>query len=77
MYIVGKKQWFALDRDSLMYLFLWGTYSVSVHVLIDCVVVCDIRQTFNNGKTKFDLFTNVAGDTMLAFLKESNWYTKI
>ena len=45
---------------------------MSVHVLIDCVVVCDIRQTFNNGKTKFDLFTNVAGDTMLAFLKESN-----
>jgi len=35
------------------------------HILIDCVDVADISQTFYN--TISDLFTNVAGDTILKF----------
>jgi hypothetical protein len=47
------------------------------HVLIDCVDVADVRQTFHNVNSLYNLFTNVAGDTILKFLKEINLYTKI
>ena len=47
------------------------------HVLIDCVDVVDVRQTFYNANSLSNLFTNVAGDTILQFLKEINLYTKI
>ena len=47
------------------------------HVLIDCVDVADVRQTFYNVNSLYNLFTNVAGDTFLKFSKEINLYTKI
>ena len=47
------------------------------HVLIDCVDVADVRQTFYNVNNLSHFFTNVAGDTILQFLKEMNLYTKI
>ena len=47
------------------------------HVLIDCVDVADVRQTFYNANSFPNLFTNVAGDTILQFLKENDLYTKI
>jgi hypothetical protein len=47
------------------------------HVLIDCVDVADVRQTFYNVNSLSNLFTNVAGDTILQILKEINLYTKI
>ena len=34
------------------------------HVLIDCVDVADVRQTFYNANSLSNLFTNVAGDTI-------------
>ena len=46
-------------------------------ILVDCVGVSDIRQTFYNVYSMFDLFTNVEGDTILKFLKEINLYSKI
>ena len=33
-------------------------------MLIDCVDVTDIRQTFYNVNTISDIFTNIAGDTI-------------
>jgi hypothetical protein len=36
-------------------------------VLIDCVDVADVRQTFYNANSLSNLFTNVAGDTILQF----------
>jgi kelch-like protein 2/3 len=47
------------------------------HVLIDCVDVADVQQTFYNVNSLSNLFTNVAGDTILQFLKEIDLYTKI
>ena len=47
------------------------------HVLIDCIDVVDVRQTFYNVNSLYNLFTNVAGDTILKFLKDINLYTKI
>ena len=47
------------------------------HVLIDYVDVADVRQTFYNANSLSNLFTNVAGDTILQFLKEIDLYTKI
>ena len=46
------------------------------HVLIDCVDVANVRQTFYNANSLSNLFTNVAGDTILQFLKEIDLYTK-
>ena len=40
------------------------------HVLIDCVDIADFPETFDNFNNLYDLFTNVAGDTILKFLKE-------
>jgi hypothetical protein len=37
------------------------------YVLIDCVDVADVRQTFYNANSLSNLFTNVAGDTILQF----------
>ena len=37
------------------------------HVLIDCVDVTDVRQTFYNVNNISDLFTNVAGDNFEIF----------
>jgi hypothetical protein len=53
-----------------------SNYSLK-HVLIDCVDVADVRQTFYNVNSLSNLFTNVAGDTILKYLKEINLYTKI
>ena len=36
----------------------------------------DVRQTFYNANSLSNLFTNVAGDTILQFVKEINLYTK-
>jgi len=36
-------------------------------VLIDCVNDADVRQTLYNVNNLYDLFTNVAGDTILKF----------
>jgi hypothetical protein len=36
-----------------------------------------VRQTFYNANSLSNLFTNVAGDTILQFLKEIDLYTKI
>jgi hypothetical protein len=47
------------------------------HVLIDCVDVADVRQTFYNANSLSNLFTNVAGDTILQFFKEIDLYAKI
>jgi hypothetical protein len=47
------------------------------HVLIDCVDVADVRQTFYNANSLSNLFTNVAGDTNLQFLKEIDLYAEI
>ena len=46
-----------------------SSYSLK-HVLLDCVDVADIRQTLYNVNNLYDLFRNVAGDTILKFLKE-------
>ena len=40
------------------------------HILIDYVDLVDIRQTFNNVNALYELFTNVAGDTILKFKKQ-------
>ena len=48
-----------------------------IHVLIDSVDVADVRQTFYNVNRLYNLFTNVAGNTILQFLKEIDLYTKI
>ena len=45
------------------------SYSLK-HVLLDCVDVAVIRQTLYNVNNLYDLFRNVAGDTILNFLKE-------
>jgi hypothetical protein len=39
-------------------------------VIIDCVDVADVRQTFYNVHNLTDLFTNVAGDTIKKKLKK-------
>ena len=45
-----------------------GNYNCSLrHVLIDCVDVADVLQTFYNANSLSNLFTNVAGDTILQF----------
>ena len=53
-----------------------SNYSLK-HVLIDCVDVADIRQTFYNANSLSNSFTNIAGDTILQFLKEIDLCTKI
>jgi hypothetical protein len=40
------------------------------------VDVADVRQTFYNANSLSNLFTNVAGNTILQFLKEIDLYTK-
>jgi len=52
-----------------------SNYSLK-HILTDCVDVADVRQTFYNVNDLYNLFTNVAGDTMLKFSKDINLYTK-
>jgi len=52
-----------------------SNYSLK-HVLTDCIDVADVRQTFYNVNDLYNLFTNVAGDTMLKFSKDINLYTK-
>ena len=47
------------------------------HVLKDCVDVADVRQSFYNVNSLYDLFTNIADDTIVKYLKEINLYTKI
>ena len=53
-----------------------SNYSLK-HVLLDCVDVSDVRQNFYNVNNLCDLFTNVADDTILKFLKEIDLYPKI
>jgi hypothetical protein len=53
-----------------------SNYSL-MHDLIYCMDVADGRQTFYNVNSLSNLFTNVADDTILQFLKEINLYTKI
>ena len=48
-----------------------------LRVYIDCVDVAGVRQTFYNVNNLSNLFTNIAGDTILQFLKEIDLYTKI
>ena len=51
-------------------------YSIK-HVLIDGVDVGDVRQNFYNVNNLYDLFPNVAGDTIVIFFKEIDLYTQI
>jgi hypothetical protein len=44
-------------------------YSIK-HVLIDCIYVADVRQNFYNVNNVYDLFTNIAGETILKVLKD-------
>ena len=53
-----------------------SNYSIK-HVLIYCLDVADVRQNFYNVSNLYDLFTNVAGDTILKFLREIDLYPKI
>ena len=53
-----------------------SNYSIK-HVLIDCVDVADVRQNFYNVNTSYDLFTNVADNTILKFFKEIDLYPKV
>ena len=53
-----------------------SSYSLK-HVLLDCVDVADIRQTFYNVNNLYGLFTNVAGDTILNVLKDIDLHAKI
>ena len=53
-----------------------SSYSLK-HVLLDCVDVADISQTFCNGNNSYDSLTNVAGDTILKLVKEIDLYTNI
>jgi hypothetical protein len=53
-----------------------SNYSLK-HVLLDCVDVSDVRQNFYSVNNVCDLFTNIAGDTILKFLKEIDLYPKI
>ena len=46
------------------------------HVLIDCEDVADVRPTFYNDPNLYDVFTNVAGETILKFLIDINIYTQ-
>ena len=46
-----------------------SNYSMK-QVIIDCVDVADVRQTFYNVHNLTDLFTNVAGDTIKKKLKK-------
>jgi hypothetical protein len=41
------------------------------------VDVADVRQTFYNANSLSNLFTNVAGDTILQFLNEIDLYTPL
>jgi hypothetical protein len=41
------------------------------------VDVAGVRQTFYNANSLSNLFTNVAGETILQLLKEIDLYTKI
>jgi hypothetical protein len=56
-----------------IFLKLNSNYSLK-HVLIECVDVSDVRQTFYNVNNLTDLFTNV--DTILSF-KKIEVYTKL
>jgi hypothetical protein len=47
------------------------------HVLVDCVDVADVRQNFYNVNIYYDLFTNVAGDTILKLLNEIDYITYV
>ena len=47
------------------------------HVLIDCVDVAAVRQTFYYVNNLYDLFTNVAGDTILKLKKKKIIYKNI
>ena len=40
-----------------------------------CVNVAGVRETFYKDNTLYDLLTNVAGDTILKFWKETDLYT--
>jgi hypothetical protein len=42
-----------------------------------CIEMNDCRQNFYNVNTLYDVFTNVAGDTILKILKEIYLYSKI
>jgi len=50
-----------------------------LHVLIEYEDVADVRPTFYNDYVNnlYDLFTNVACDTILKMLTEINLYTKV
>jgi len=41
------------------------------------VKFADVRQTFYNVNNLYELFTNVAGDTIVKFVKDIYLYTKI
>jgi predicted phosphoribosyltransferase len=47
------------------------------YLCFDYVDVADVRQNFYNVRNVYDLFTNVADDTILKFLKEIDLYTQI
>ena len=67
-----------IGHSRLTHSYLNGMYSMKFQLftktfmLIDCVDVTDIRQTFYNVNFISDIFTNVAGDTIfLNFFKRN------
>jgi hypothetical protein len=47
------------------------------HILIDCVDLAEVHQTFYNANNLYDLFANVAGEIILKIIKEIYLYAKI
>ena len=47
------------------------------HVLLDCIDLADVRRRYYTVDSLKELFTNVAGDKIVQFLKDINLYSKI
>src|SRR5210317_1861770 len=47
------------------------------HILVDCVDKADVTHRFYTVSDIKDLFTNVAGDKLLAYLKHVGLYSRI
>jgi hypothetical protein len=62
--------WCLTPTLAIFQLYRGVTKFIIKQVLIDCVDVADVRQTFYNVNNLYDLFINVAGDTIVKFLKE-------
>ena len=64
------------QQSAVRYMCISHAHTIK-HVLLDCVDVADIRQKYFSVQCLKDLFTTIAGETILQFLKEINLYNKI